>query len=228
MSIFATLTEDGSYALTGVGYTAIIGLMILLLLLACYVSSTATRMRTGTKRLVFAAMAMALAYVTSFIKIFHMPMGGSVTLFSMFFITLIGYWYGLRTGLSAALAYGLLQLIVDPYILSIPQVFCDYIFAFGALGLSGIFHNAKHGLIKGYIIGVIGRFVFSFLSGFIFFADYAPEGMNPAVYSFTYNGAYIFAEAGFTIVILLVPAVSKALNSVKALALQQEGVVKTA
>ncbi len=228
MSFFATLTEDGSYALSGAGYTAIILIMLFLLMLASYFTSSEDKVKTGTRKMVFAAMAMALAYVTSFIKIIHMPMGGSVTLFSMFFITLVGYWYGLRTGISAALAYGLLQLVVDPYILSVPQVFCDYIFAFGALGLSGIFHNAKHGMIKGYIIGVIGRFIFSFLSGFIFFGDYAPEGMNPAVYSFTYNGAYLFAEAGVTLIVLMIPAVSKALNRVKNLALQQEGIRETA
>lgn len=222
MSIFATLTEDGSYALTTAGYTAIVILMILLLLLATFVTASSNAVKTGTRKLVFAAMAMALAYVTSFIKIVHMPMGGSITLFSMFFITLIGYWYGLRTGLSAAIAYGMLQLVIDPYILSFPQLLCDYILAFGALGLSGLFHNAKHGMVKGYIMGVAGRFLFSFLSGFIFFGEYAPEGMNPAVYSFLYNGAYLFAEAGLTFVVLMIPAVSKALNSVKALALQQE------
>ena len=223
MSLFAVLTEDGSYALTGAGYTVIILIMLALLLIACYITSASTSMKTGTRRLVFAAMAMALAYVTSFIKLFHLPMGGSVTLFSMLFITLIGYWYGPRTGLIAAIAYGLLQLVIDPYILSIPQVLCDYIFAFGALGLSGLFRNSKHGIIKGYIIGVTGRFVFSFLSGFIFFGDYAPEGMNPAVYSFAYNGAYLFTEAAVTLVVIMIPAVSNALGSVKALALQEQG-----
>ena len=45
----------------------------------------------------------------------------------------------------------------------------DYVLAFGALGLSGLFCNAKHGLIKGYIIGIIGRYVFAVLSGWLFF-----------------------------------------------------------
>lgn len=51
----------------------------------------------------------------------------------------------------------------------------DYILGFGALGLSGVFSKSKHGLVKGYIIGVIGRFICSFLSGWIFFAVYTPE-----------------------------------------------------
>ena len=108
------------------------------------------------KHIAFAAMAVALAIATSMIKVIKLPMGGSVTLFSMLFIVLIGYWYGIKVGLTAALAYGVLQLLLDPYILNIPQVLLDYILGFGALGLSGIFSNSRHGLIKGYIVGVIG------------------------------------------------------------------------
>ena len=88
-------------------------------------------------------MAIAAAFVTSEIKLFHLPFGGSITLFSMLFLVLIGYWYGLRAGLMTAIAYGFLQLVSDPYIISIPQMLVDYIFAFGALGLSGLFSSTK-------------------------------------------------------------------------------------
>lgn len=168
-----------------------------------------------TRKLVFSAVAVALAMITSMIKLIDMPMGGSVTLFSMLFITLIGYWYGAGTGILTGCAYGLLQFVIDPYILSIPQVLIDYPLAFGALGLAGLFHNRKFGLQIGYLIGVIGRFVFAILSGVIFFADYAPEGMNPFVYSFLYNGSYLGAEAIITVIILALPPVAKALANVK-------------
>ncbi len=222
MSFFATLGEDGSYSLTGAGYTALVLIMLALLLAACYITKADKKGRTGTRRLVFSAMAMALAFVTSFIKFLSLPMGGSITLFSMFFICLIGYWYGLRSGLMAAVAYGILQLITGPYIISFPQMLCDYIFAFGALGLAGVFSGSKYGLVKGYILGVVGRFVFAFLSGLIFFGQFAPEGMSPAVYSASYNGIYIFTEAIITIIIILIPPVTKALVRVKALATEGE------
>lgn len=217
----AVLTEDGVYSLTGAGYTVLVLVMLALLLASCFITKADQRGKTGTRRLVFSAMAIALAFVTSFIKFLHLPMGGSITLFSMFFICLIGYWYGLRVGLMAAVAYGILQMVVDPYIISVPQMLCDYIFAFGALGLSGVFSNAKHGLVKGYLLGVVGRYVFSFLSGLIFFGQFAPEGMHPAVYSASYNGIYIFTEAILTIIIISIPAVSKALTNVKNLATQE-------
>ncbi len=219
MSFFAVLTEDGSYALTGAGYTALVIAMAALLLLGCFVFKADEKANISARKLVFSAIAMALAFVSSSIKIIHMPMGGSVTLFSMFFITLIGYWYGTGMGLLAAVSYGILQMIVDPYIIGVPQLFCDYIFAFGALGLSGLLRNARGGMIKGYLLGVAGRFLFSFLSGYIFFGMYAPEGMNPAVYSFLYNGAYLFAEAALTVVVAMIPAVASALRRVKAMAL---------
>lgn len=217
----AVFTEDGTYALTGGGYTVLVLVMLALLLLACYLTKADNKGRTGTRRLVFSAMAMALAFVTSFIKFLDLPMGGSITLFSMFFICLIGYWYGLQAGLMAAVAYGILQLVTGPYIISFPQLLCDYIFAFGALGLSGVFSNARHGLLKGYLLGVVGRYFFAFLSGLIFFGQYAPEGMSPAAYSAAYNGIYIFTEAAITVVIMLLPPVAKALASCKALAVQE-------
>ena len=116
-------------------------------------------------------MGIALAMVTSYIKVWEMPMGGSVTLLSMLFICLIGYWFGPRYGLITGIAYGILQFVVDPYMVSLPQVLFDYPLAFGALGLSGFFSDKKYGLQTGYVAGVLGRFVFSTLSGVIFFAS---------------------------------------------------------
>ena len=68
----------------------------------------------SARHLAYCAMAVALAYVTSFIKPFEMPYGGSVTLLSMLFIVLIGYWYGVRTGVMVGLAYGILQFCRSP------------------------------------------------------------------------------------------------------------------
>jgi thiamine transporter len=222
MSFFATLSEDGSYQLTQAGYTVIFLAIIALVLVSCFITKADQKLKLGTRKLVFSAMAIALAVVTSFIKLFHLPMGGSITLFSMLFVVLIGYWYGLRTGILAAVAYGLLQLIIDPYILTIPQMLTDYVFAFGALGLSGLFSNAKHGLVKGYIAGVLGRYFFAFLSGYIFFGAYAADyNMSAVAYSLVYNGIYIFTEAGITLILLAIPAVSKALARIRTAALQE-------
>ena len=205
------VSEDGiSYNLTPLGYVVLIAVVIVVLAVGFIVKDKKTH---SVKRLVTSAMAIALATLTSFITIFKMPMGGSVTLF---IIVLIGYWYGISEGMTASIAYGVLQLIVNPYIISLPQMFLDYIFAFGALGLSGIFANSKNGLVKGYIAGIAGRFFFSFLSGWIFFAVYTPEFFNSAVlYSLAYNAAYIGAEGIITIIVIMLPPVKKAILYVK-------------
>ena len=170
---------------------------------------------TSTKKLVYSAMGIALAMVTSYIKVWEMPMGGSVTLLSMLFVCLIGYWFGPKYGLITGAAFGLLQFILNPYMVSIPQVLLDYPLAFGALGLSGFFCNKKYGLQIGYVVGVLGRFVFSTLSGVVFFAYYAPEGMNPWVYSSLYQGTYLGAEGILTLILISLPPVTRALNTIK-------------
>lgn len=211
-----------TYQLTGAGYTVLVLIMLAFLLLACFIGGSLKKPHFSTRQLVFSAMAIALGTVTSFIKLLDLPMGGSITLLSMLFICLTGYWYGLGAGLMTAIAYGFLQLIIDPYILSFPQMMVDYIFAFGALGLSGLFSKAKNGLIKGYIAGVLGRYFFAFLSGMIFFGVYAADyGMSAPVYSLLYNGIYLITEAVITIVILFIPPVKKAMGQLKALAVQE-------
>lgn len=230
MSFFAKeiIDEEANryFELTGAGYGALIAVMIIILVAACFLSGQKRKDgeekksgRFDTRQLVFSAMAMALAMVTSNIKIVDMPMGGSVTLFSMFFICLIGYWYGLRSGLMTAVAYGFLQLITNPYIISIPQMLTDYIFAFGALGLSGIFCKSKYGMIKGYLVGVLGRYFFTFLSGMIFFGSYASSyNMTAPVYSLVYNGAYLGGEALITVILVFLPPVAKGLDKIKEMA----------
>ena len=220
MSFFANAVTDEwgtSYSLKPAAYIAII-LLILLCFLLASVGSKKQESTSGfsTRKLVFSAMAIALAVVTSMLKLFHLPMGGSITLFSMLFVCLAGYWYGPKTGIMASVAYGFLQLVIDPYIISLPQMLVDYIFAFGALGLAGFFHRTSHGLVKGYIVGVLGRYFFSFLSGMIFFGSYAADyNMAAPVYSLIYNGIYLGAEAAITLILISLPPVHQALAKVK-------------
>ncbi len=171
------------------------------------------------KQLVFCAMSIALGTILSEIKIIDFPWGGSATLLSMLVICLPGYLFGLGAGLMTSIAYGVLQLLINPYVLFPMQLVLDYLLAFGALGLSGLFAGAKKGLLKGYLVGILGRYVFTVLSGWIFFAEYAWEGWPVLPYSLVYNGIYIFAEGAITTAVLLVPAVSNGIAAVKKMAL---------
>ncbi len=166
--------------------------------------------------LVYSALCVALAVVTSMIKVFSFPTGGSITLCSMFFAALPGYFFGPVAGLAAGLAYGVMQFILGPYILTPVQVVLDY-GAFAMLGLAGFFRNGRRGLEIGYLVGCLGRFICSFLSGWVFFGEYAWQGWSPAAYSAVYNIIYIGAEAILTILILQIPAVRNALSKAEAM-----------
>ena len=209
--------------LTAAGYVLCIAAGIILFAAALiFAGRISEKKKMGTRQLVFCAMAMALAFITSYLKLFNMPWGGSVTLCSMLFIVLVANWYGPKTGVLVGLAYGILQFIQEPYVLSFFQVCCDYILAFAALGVAGFFAKSKHGLLKGYI-AVVARGAFHALGGYLYWMDYMPDNFPKAltsVYPIVYNYSYLLAEGIITVIIISIPAVSKALNRVKQTALQ--------
>ena len=169
------------------------------------------------------ALCIALSVLLSNVKMFQMPQGGTVTAFSMLFIVLVGYWFGPAAGILAGIAGGLLQLAIDPFVIHPWQLLLDYPLGFGALGIAGFFRNTMKnntpgspsirfdGLCIGYTAGALARWFMSFLSGFIFFAEYAGD-MNPAIYSAVYNMSYILPEIILTLVILFVPAFRRTID----------------
>lgn len=171
--------------------------------------------QNGTKKMVLCAILIAITIILGEIKLFHLPFGGSITLFSMLAATLCGYFCGWQFGLSSGLVIGLLNLIFGGQVIHPIQLVLDYILAFTVLGLSGFFSNKKGGLYVGYIVSVLSRFALSFLSGWIFFGSYAPEGMYPWLYSLVYQASYILPEMGITLVVLLIPAVHNTLSRLK-------------
>lgn len=221
------VTTEGAWGDGSVHLTTIGSVIVVILIAAILITAAVLRQRKATnkanlttKQLVFSAAAIAISIVCSMIKLFEMPMGGSVTLLSMLFVVLIAYWYGPYVGIMTAVAYGLVQFVMEPIFYTLPQMLLDYPLAFGALGLAGFFGKKKWGLQIGYLVGVAGRFVFSTLSGVIFFASYAPEGMNPWVYSILYQGSYLLPEAIVTLILISINPVAKALARVKAEAVE--------
>lgn len=175
-----------------------------------------------TKQIVFSAMAIALATViATVLKLPSLPFGGSVTLFSMLVICLIGYWYGAKIGLIAAFTYGILQFITGPYVVHPLQVLLDYPLAFGALGLSGFFCESKNGLIKGYLFGSMGRLFVHCISGVIFYTEYVGDALGnlAAIWAgILYNMSYILPEVILTLLLLALPPVRSAFGELKKIA----------
>lgn len=143
------------------------------------------------------ALMVALAFGLHFIKIFHLPQGGSVTLGGMVPLLVFAMRHGAGPGVMAGAAYGLLDLVVEPFVVHPAQLILDYPLAYGFLGLAGLFR--KNAAVASFV-GIFGRFVAHFLSGVIFFAQYA-EG-NVYLYSATYNGSYLLPEFVIAMVVL--------------------------
>ncbi|MBC5689630.1 energy-coupled thiamine transporter ThiT [Mediterraneibacter sp. NSJ-55] len=218
------LLVNGEGGLTTAGYAVSIAAGILLFIAALYFAGkTTVKKKMTAKQLVFCGMAIALAFLTSYVKVFEMPWGGSVTLCSMLFIVLVGNWYGPKTGILVGFAYGLLQFLQEPYVLSFFQVCCDYILAFAALGTAGFFAKSRHGLIKGYIVAVIARGAFHALGGYLYWMSYMPDNFPQSlksIYPIAYNYSYLLVEGAVTLVIISIPAVAKGLNRIRQMALE--------
>lgn len=184
-------------------------IVIGLLIVASIVGLIVTQRNEGnksinTKVLVYGGMCVALSFVLSYVKIWHMPQGGSITLASMLPLVLYAFAFGPVAGIIAGVAYGFLQLFQDMYVLHWAQVLLDYPLAFGLLGLAGIVParikslQVRFGL--GICIGVLCRYFMHVMSGAIFFAEYAGD-MNPWLYSLGYNATYLSVELVITLVL---------------------------
>lgn len=168
-----------------------------------HLSSTA-----HTKKIVYGGICISISFVLSYIRIFHLPQGGSITLASMFPLVLYSMIFGPVAGIVAGIAYGILQLIQDMYVVNIAQFLLDYPLAFGFLGLAGIAPRAiKNMYLRTALavtIALLGRGAMHVISGWLFFADYAPEGMNSFIYSLGYNGTVILGELVITLVLAMI------------------------
>jgi len=166
--------------------------------------------------LVHGALCIALSFVLSYIKLFSMPMGGSVTLASMLPLMVYSNRHGAKWGILAGIVYGFLQYIQGGWFVHWVQLLIDYPVAFGLIGLAGLVRGDRN-LVISAILGGVGRFIAVFITGWIFWYDAtAANGLSPVVYSLVYNAYYMVPEIAICVVISLLPpfrsAVRKALK----------------
>lgn len=181
----------------------------------------------STKLMADAAITLSLSFALSYVKLFSMPQGGSITLASIVPIAIFAYIYGPKEGLQVGLLYAILQLIQGAYIVHPIQVLLDYIVPFTCVGLIGIFRkldfkklylkgrnlNPVFNIVYGIFLYSIIRFISSFLSGAIFFGSvksnsimtvkeliFAPAAVT---YSASYNAPYIFADMAIALLIAI-------------------------
>ena len=167
--------------------------------------------RWSARMIANAALCLALAFILSYVRLYKLPQGGSITAASMLPIFLFAYAYGVGPGFGVGFAYGLLQFIQDGYFVHPVELLLDYPLAFAMLGLAAVARRFPDnwGMIPGIVLGTLGRFLCAFIAGIVFFGMYAPEGQSVLVYSAVYNGFYLIPEALICMVFACIPQIRK-------------------
>ena len=169
-----------------------------------------------THILVEGAAMVALATVLSFIRVFKLPWGGSITLLSMLPIVVFSVRRGIGAGLVVSFVFSLIQFgqgIMDGLFgwgltpgMLVACILLDYILAFTVLGIAGIFkEKGFSGWISGITLAIVSRFILHVLSGCLIWhsfgelwSDFFIE--NSFLYSLAYNGCYMLPELIFTLI----------------------------
>lgn len=196
-------------------YTAAI---VAVLLVMGLVISRSKKSKWTARRLSYAAMCIAIAFVLSCIKLYHAPQGGSTTPAAMLPLIMFALACGPVQGLTVGCAYGLLQLIEEPYVVHPLQLLCDYPLAYGAMALCCLacLIPEKHSYFRlpvAVVLGYFARLVMAVISGVVFFAEYAGD-QNAFVYSVTYNLGYLAPETLIALVISLIPGMNRLVKTI--------------
>ena len=174
------------------------------------VTSSHLRVRALTEGAILLALAIVLNLVSK--PIFaNMVNGGSVSL-AMFPILLYAHRWGLQKGLLMGFAYGLLDMLLDGgYAWGWQSILLDYLVAYTAMGLGGLFRGRAWGIFPGVATGCLARFLVHHLSGITLYRILEPTGIegleglgvftNPHIYSLVYNGVYMLPNTVIALVI---------------------------
>ena len=184
--------------------------------------------RNNLIRLAECSVMLALAVVLSMVKVWEMPMGGSITLLSMLPVCLIAVKYGIRDALPTAFLYSMIQLFMgiasgNVFVYcttAMTTIICalfDYVVPYTVLGFSGVLKKrlGDAGILIGIALMIVIRFCCHYITGVVIWGQWA-EGMSPYLYSLLYNGQYMLPECIFTVigagVLIKVPELRKMLE----------------
>lgn len=179
--------------------TTWIAVLVIVLLGAILLLAGKTRKQWTAKTVAYAALAISLSFVLSLIRLYRMPSGGSVTPASMLPVMLFAAAFGMGPGLLAGAVLGVLQYLQGGWFLNVWQFLLDYVLAYAALGLCGLYKPMKQkpwGIYAAMIIAVLARLVSATLAGYMFWdtAFWA---------SVVYNGFYLVPDTAICILLAI-------------------------
>jgi len=155
--------------------------------------------------------------------------GGTVSL-NMLPIFVLALRRGLGPGIVAGALYGIVDVLVDPYVVHPIQFLLDYPVAYGMVGLAGLgaavwkatvrradFARSELVIVPFLIIGAAGRLAAHWVSGIIFFGANAPAGQPVWLYSLAYNASYVLPSlaAAAIATVAVLPVLERAVPSAR-------------
>jgi len=178
--IFARFSEFGTGAL--------ITVFSLIALAAVLMIITGKKNSFSARSIAYGAISIALSFVLSFIRLFRMPNGGSITPASMLPLLIYAAAFGTRPGVVCGVAYGVLQFIQGGEMFHPVEFILDFLLAFAFLGLAGIRFPKKWktwGILCAMLCGILGRCLCATLAGYFVWGS---ELWASFVYNITYLG----------------------------------------
>jgi len=163
------------------------------------------------------AVMVVLAQILGYLKLWEMPWGGSICL-SMLPIICYACRWGVGAGLMSGFVLGVLQFMFDGgFALGWQSIIGDYLLAFTALGLAGLFRGGRLDVYWGTLLGGAARFLVHYVVGATIWAEYMPENFfgltmtTPWLYSLLYNGFYMTIDTVLCLVVfaLLTPSMGR-------------------
>ncbi len=167
------------------------------------------------KRLVEAALLIALSTVLSTLKLIDMPYGGSVTFASMLPVMLIAYRHGIGFGMASAGVYAVIQqllglenfayLPVPTPIAIIGLIIFDYALAFLVIALGGLLRGKLGGMASrrtaqslelalGAALVCVLRYICHTVAGATVWQELPIPDSAAVIYSISYNATYMIPE----------------------------------
>ncbi len=194
-NLIQTVSENAAL----MGSTGWITIFAIIVLAALMIAVSISRKRWSARTIAYAAMAVALSYALSCIRLYRMPQGGSVTPASMLPLMLFSAAFGAGPGLLAGAVDGLLQYLQGGYFSHPVQFLLDYVLAYGMIGLAGLYRHlpkswSKCSLYPCMAVAAAARALCATLAGILYW-DTAPWA------SLVYNGTYLIPDTLICIVL---------------------------
>lgn len=194
------------------------GVLVVGAVVAAFLLDRKNKAPIDSRCIALAGITIAISFVLSYVKLWEMPQGGSITFVSLLPIMLFAYIYGPKKGVLIGFIYGIMQAMQDTWIIHPAQFLLDYPIAFAMIGFAGVFRNLtaldklpQVKFILGAILAGLLRFVSHVLSGVFAFGAYAIDAgqSNFWLYSLGYN-SFVFVDIALVVVIGAIVFSSKA------------------